>query len=214
MVSAGRARFRDLLCTMGVSLLGLVFATSCDMDHSPMAQGEESVAPAGKTYLRFAPGATARAAKVLGGDEESDGDEKSDKKHTQTKRIGPEGGTLKVGEKYGKGGRDDLMVFFHVPEGALDEKVEITMRLRGDNLENLVLEFSPEGLRFNIPAQLRIKLGKDRVNLPIESVVALHQNADGSVEQVEILRIEEERDSYWIIVEVPGFSLYSLGGGL
>lgn len=127
--------------------------------------------------------------------------------------IGPKGGIITVGHEFGPGASDDLVVDFVVPERALDEPTRIKVTLHGDRLENLAIEFAPAGLVFNTPAELWIKIGKGRVHSSdLEDLLILHQYEDGKVEEYGV-EVDEEEEKYWLLIKVPGFSRYSMGGG-
>lgn len=191
--------YRNILTVLALAGLGLV--AGCSMDRAPTAQ-DETQAPKSRILVAFSPEAAQRAAKVAG----------SALQGTVTKTIGPAGGELGVGKV-----DNDLMnalgTLLVVPPGGLRTEVEITMSLYGSYLSELVVEFAPGGLVFNNPAQLLIRIGKNRVDLPIQQMVILHQHEDGTV-TLATFAVTEAVKSYLIAVEVPGFSLYSLGGGI
>lgn len=131
--------------------------------------------------------------------------------------FGPEGGTLKVGDKLGPGGKDDVRVLFIVPEGSLSPEaspVFITMSLEvSEDLSQMTLNFGPSGTEFNPPAKLKIKLGKETAEaLGFQSMIGLHFSGD-KVDEIP-LRIEPGRKDVEVFLKVPGFSRYSLGGGM
>lgn len=190
---------RNRLALMMMASLG--WLAGCGT--SPTATGEAppAEAPRERILLSFSPQAAQRAAKVAS----------SELQGTQTRTIGPTGGKLRIGEL-----EDDekaLGALFAVPPGAVNTPVDITMSLYGRHLSDLVVEFAPCGLVFNIPAILSIRIGEDRVDVPIEQLVVLHQHKDGSTEQASFV-VKKEEESYLITVQVPGFSFYSLGDGV
>ncbi|MHB0948835.1 MAG: hypothetical protein ACYC3Q_12875 [Gemmatimonadaceae bacterium] len=65
---------------------------------------------------------------------------------TDTRVIGPDGGTLRFGGNS-----------LDVPEGALDDTVRITARVV-PNVDYLLVEFEPSGLRFDRPATLSLSV--------------------------------------------------------
>ena len=133
--------------------------------------------------------------------------------------IGSEGGSLKIHYKGGQGGQDDVRVQFIVPENALAVPKEITMALELDtqDLSHLTLIFAPSGLDFLVPAKLMIKMGKDVAKgLGYQSMVGLHiskdANTDGELVETVPLVITPSGKAIEVLMEVPGFSRYSLGG--
>ena len=144
-------------------------------------------------------------------------------RETETKTIGPKGGKLMVGYLFGDSEGDDLIAQLRIRKGALDEDTDITMSLYEEEGQ-LVLAFQPGGLVFNPDAILSLKVGEDHVGV-LESLVALHMYADPDTptEMARIKRIvfvdddeddddEDDDDYYKIMLKIPGFSRYSLGG--
>ena len=156
---------------------------------------------------------------------------------TDSQFIGPEGGRLMVRYLGGKGGKDNVQAKFIVPRNALAAPTEISMTLEVDtqDMSYVKLIFTPSGLKFDIPAILKIKLGKDMAELlGFQSMVGLHakkrpkpvgggddddddgddddDDDDYEVDGEVPLTIEPEH--YYVEVEmlVPGFSRYSLAG--
>ncbi len=216
-----KTQFKNLISSM-VLLMGLVFVAGCGMDHSPTSSEPAAEQVSGnKSYLVFSFGDMVPAAKVLGRDDDDDedddeyddddGDDGYNRGHqfTQTKEIGPKGGKLRVGTKNGRGGQDDLMAELRVARKALDDEVDITMTLMYGAGEPLVIAFEPGGLVFNEAAELRIKVGKDLVEV-LQTLVAYHIYDDGSVEQIRV-DLSEHKDHFKFVVKVPGFSQYCLG---
>ena len=138
---------------------------------------------------------------------------------TDSKMIGPEGGTLMVSYRGGRGGKDNVRARFTVPRNALPAPVEISMTLEVDtqDLSYVKVIFGPSGLKFDIPAQLKVKLGRDVAKgIGYQSMVGLHHSKkpDDAGELVEEVPLTIEPG--WLDVEVqmqvPGFSRYSLAG--
>jgi hypothetical protein len=129
-----------------------------------------------------------------------------------SEKIGPRGGKLRLKARNGQGGNDDIKVVFTVPEGALDCEVEICIGLRGATLNNLEIGFAPTGQEFNIPAELKVKVGKDALGLEPEEIEVIHHHGN-ELEEVEISELVEGRKDIELVIKVPGFSRYSMGGG-
>lgn len=139
---------------------------------------------------------------------------------TASSVIGPEGGTLWVSYRGGRGGKDDVEVQFIVPKNALTEPQDISVTLTVDteDLSYIMVTFTPSGLNFKLPAKLKIKLGKDLIEgIGYESMVGLHRSkrSDDDGELVEVVPlIIQPGDIYTEVqMNVPGFSRYSLGPG-
>ena len=104
---------------------------------------------------------------------------------------------------------------FEIQAGALDEDTQIDMTVSGTSLDDLVVAFAPAGLTFNIPAQLTIKVAVNKVEVLPESFMVKHIHGDGTVEEAVVGKYGLERSGlyYKFVIEVPGFSRYSMGGG-
>jgi len=84
-------------------------------------------------------------------------------------------------------------------------------------LSSLTVAFAPAGLEFDIPAELKIKLGKEIAEeLGYQSMIGLHQSTDPATngELVEVIPLTIDPGRQWVEVwlEVSGFSRYSVGG--
>jgi len=185
---------RRFIIGTATMLMGLFLATGCGVDHSPMAQDTQN--GEGQTLLTFS--SPQGAAKQLAGASET---------LVASGVIGSKGGKLEVEDKGKRGGKDDLKVTFSVPGKALEKDVKITMRVSGRYLSELMVAFEPSGLVFLKDAKLKIKLGKDLIDLDMKKMTGEHHYEDGHSEEAE-LKIDRGN----ITVRIPGFSRYSLGG--
>lgn len=185
---------------------GLWMLVGCGVDPSPTASTPGATQPSsGKTYLSFAAGPGQGAAKVA---------------HTAdaptlfaTETITPQGGSVRVVDRGDGGNLDNVRAVLAVPAGALNQDTTITMSLQGETLSDIAIGFEPSGLVFNTPAALQLKVGDGVVDLPLDTMVALVTEADGTSAQVPILELRQIEGATWIVIQVPGFSVYSLGGG-
>jgi hypothetical protein len=111
-----------------------------------------------------------------------------------------------------------------VPRGgnALDDDVEITMTVYGQTLSELVIAFEPGGLDFLIAAELEIAVGLDKVDIDLGDLAAYHASQedyndndenDWQEEEIDIEELYEGSEEIKFIIEIPGFSRYSTGGG-
>ena len=124
--------------------------------------------------------------------------------------IGPDGGQMVVDETGGNP-RDDLLVIFAIPPGALAEPTPITMRVTGDQLCGLVVDFDPSGVRFSPYATLHCTVGSDRVDCPVDALASVHIYDDDTEEAVDSAVYHAGNSkSYELWVDVPGFSRYGL----
>jgi hypothetical protein len=179
-------------------LLGLFLASSCGVENAPLSStdAEVQVAPENAGLLVFGFGDEPAAKKVKGA------------KRSKTAKVGKKGGTLLVGDANKSGGKDDIKAQFTVDKGALENKVEITITLYGDELEDLVVGFAPAGLVFNKkkPAELIITVGEDLYDDDdLDKLVVTHGEDEVSFE-VKIVQ-----DGIEITIKILGFSRYSLG---
>jgi hypothetical protein len=216
---------------LAVSLAGaLALASGCGEGKAPLSPESTSLtqAPDGIIYLSFSPQALARLGKVAAIPEGG--------KTTSRLFYPDQTSSMKVQDLEGAGTRDDLEIEFRVPAGALNRPTKITMTVYGNKLSDLVLAFEPDGLVFNKPAQLKLKIGAERIDrslldletllLPFADLQAYHEH-DGSVENAAITSVktyiyalllgEVESplplgvyDYARIEVSVPGFSRYGL----
>lgn len=110
---------------------------------------------------------------------------------------------------------DNLQVNFVVPNGAVNERVLITMTVYGNYLSDLVVAFQPGGLVFNMPAELQIGMGGNLINLDTADLVVLHEYADGTVEETTISSTKTYQGNMWFEFDatVPGFSRYGIRRG-
>jgi len=104
-----------------------------------------------------------------------------------------------------KGGVQVREATFVVPKGALEKNVTITMDvMSGKSLDKIQVVFGPPGTAFIPSARLELKFwgGKQ------DELEVYHYSAD----QVDKAVVEKHRGGWKSIIEVPGFSRYSLGG--
>ena len=125
--------------------------------------------------------------------------------------IGPAGGWLQATED-GPRNRDKLEVRFVVLPKALDQAAFITMEVVGKELSDLVIHFSPAGLRFDPHAILNIRLEKQLYTQDqLEGLTVQHIDGEGNlIESIDPgIKIDSE-GTLIITLGVPGFSRYSL----
>ena len=205
-----------LLAGMIAVMAGLL--SGCGTDRSPVAYGDDPTTVAAESGQDLAPAAKiADFGDLLTKLRNADWAAIADRVESasRTKKIRRTGGILTVIEKLDFQG-SGMLASLVVPRGALTETKTITMSVIGDDLSSLVVGFQPAGLVFNKPASLRILLGRDRVDLSVEEIrnlIGLHLYANGNVEQVDVRSMRLRREGVWLVIEVPGFSRYALGGG-
>lgn len=216
--------------SLRIVLLSSILALfgGCGEGKTPLAPQSAALdqAPSGVTYLTFSPEALARVGKIASIPAAG---------KTTSKVFYPnQTASMKVQDLNGSGTRDDLEVEFTVKAGDLAKTTKITMTVYGNKLSDLVLAFEPDGLVFNHPAQLAVKIGYERIDrslldlqallLPFASLQAYHDH-DGTVDKAVITSVktytvlpllgETETppplyDYARINVDVPGFSRYGL----
>lgn len=120
---------------------------------------------------------------------------------------------LRVNKSMGSGTENEIDVSFNVRKGSVPATVDIAMTVVGESLETLVIAFEPAGLEFYEPAELKLKIGAALIGTMPDDLQVRHIRSDGSEELATILRLKEKKDSLEIIIEIPGFSRYSPGGG-
>lgn len=205
----------------------LALTTGCGEGKAPLAPESTTLDQAsnGVTYLTFSPEALERVGKIATIPAAG---------KTTSKTFYPDQtASMKIQDLNGSGTRDDLEVEFTVAAGDLSKRKTITMTVYGNKLSDLVLAFEPDGLVFNHPAQLSVKIGVERVDrslldleallLPFADLQAYHDH-DGTVDNAVITSVktytylpllgETETQPLYdyarINVDVPGFSRYGL----
>lgn len=206
----------------------LALTTGCGEGKAPLAPESTTFdqASGGIVYLTFSPEALERVGKIATIPAAG---------KTTSKTFYPDQtASMKIQDLNGSGTRDDLEVEFTVAAGDLSKRKTITMTVYGNKLSDLVLAFEPDGLVFNHPAKLAVKIGVERIDrslldlqallLPFASLQAYHDH-DGTVDSAVITSVktytylpllgETETppplyDYARIKVDVPGFSRYGL----
>jgi hypothetical protein len=124
--------------------------------------------------------------------------------------VGSAGGSLRVLDIADEP-RNSLIAEFTVPAGALDQARRLTLTVHGETLSELEVEFEPGGLRFARMADLRLRVGFDRVDLDEGDLKVWHIFDDGSREEARVEAIRARlRATLELFVEVTGFSRYGL----
>jgi hypothetical protein len=187
----------------------LVLAFGCGPDPSPVANEEEALAPAsegGAVLLAFSPEAAQRAAKRVKNNKRAPGDPRA-----AAATIGPAGGKLTV-EDFRGGKNSEITAEFIVPRGALRKNEEITMRVDGELLSQMVVAFTRDGVEFSPNASLKLVLGKELVDLDSETLQLWHISNNGeTVEPAMVGRVHMSgKRKITVIVGIPGFSRYAL----
>ena len=214
---------KKAFCFM-ITLAGIFLFTGCGiLNQNPLGPparakpqaGVKSASNPGLFAITFSPhglNPTTQATKPSGG---------SLYTKTASGWFSPESsGELKVKFKYDGDDDDDdgddiLRVEkakFKVEEGSIDQDVEITMTVQsGTTLEDVGVLFSPAGQEFYPYAKLTLFLEGELDEENLGSIKAYHIEGD-SVTELSVKISERDDDEWKIIVEVPGFSRYSLGG--
>ena len=108
--------------------------------------------------------------------------------------IGPEGGTLRVGDTY-----------LVVPAGALSERVRMTATV----LDTIAaVELQPHGVRFALPVRLAIDVRGCTVREE-QHPVLLYLDDDGEVRETIRGHLDEDGDSFF--ARIVHFSVYAVG---
>jgi len=108
--------------------------------------------------------------------------------------IGPEGGTLRIGDTY-----------LVVPAGALSERVRITATV----LDTIAaVEVQPHGLRFALPVRLAIDVRECSVREE-QHPVLLYLDDDGEVRETLPGHLDEDSESF--LSRIVHFSVYAGG---
>ncbi len=100
---------------------------------------------------------------------------------------------------------------FVVKRGSIEEAHRIRMRVTsGSTLDDVSVEFTPSGLSFDPPARLTIILVGELDEEDLENLHVWHIEGDKATEVP--VKISSDDDEWELVIEVPGFSWYDLGG--
>jgi hypothetical protein len=102
---------------------------------------------------------------------------------------------------------------FSASRGSIKQEVEISMTVfSGAALEDIGVKFTPSGLKFHPSARLEINLqGGNKKDL--QGLKAYHIDESGKVTEVSV-KITGNNGSLTLTIEIPGFSMYSIGDEL
>lgn len=207
-----KERLASIVATLVVAGSLALLAGCAGMDRSPLAPVQKAdvsttVSPAaphavssqGAFSLSFSPTPRPRATKPTGNNAVAD-------------IFSPEnGGYLSLSFPNASDSTGVVkQATFQVVPGAMDTTVQITMDVyNGTTLDDVNVVFSPSGLAFNPPAVLTMTfVGSIDANLDTVTVYHLHE---GVVTEIQG-QIIHGNGEWSLVVEVPGFSSYSLGG--
>jgi hypothetical protein len=200
------------------ALLAATLTIGCGTENIPVSSNEDTVTnnANGRSFFTFSRDAAQRAGKISA---------HAEKGRTVSAVFTQVGGTLHLAELNSAVATDDLEVIFEVMPNSLpvvvsdnfsptdaNSNVLITMTVYGHTLEDMVIEFEPDGLIFDPVAMMNLQLGHDLVNTPLKEIVIWHIHGDGSVEEA-VFTVHADDINVYLTIEVPGFSRYSNGGG-
>ncbi|MBI2503588.1 MAG: hypothetical protein HYW07_10205 [Candidatus Latescibacteria bacterium] len=179
----------------------LVLACGCGEVPAPVAPQPATIDPGRVSYLPFLPQAAQRAAKLPSAG------------LTASQIFSIWGDQFTLTDLNGPGVADDLKVTFSVPSGGLTSPLLISMTLYGNTAQDLVMAFTPSGLLFLGNAELKVTLGDDRLDIPLQQITAYHAYDNGTVVDAKILSRTDGDGTSEIRIEVPGFSRYGMSNG-
>ena len=122
------------------------------------------------------------------------------------------GGQLVCGDQFG---RITITATLSIPQNGLSEDQYISMRL--DPSKRLQIEFGPDGLQFNVPANLSCTVtGLDMFWVPLGAEINLYycNQKTGTFQQMPSGSITYDRKSGTLTcsnIEIPHFCLYAFG---
>lgn len=201
------ARFSTLTKLTTALIAAATLTIGCGTENSPVASNEPTITHTedGRTLFSFSPQATQQAAKTTAIPAEG---------RTISKVFDANHNGMEIFDNNGTDHQlDDIIVFFTIPDHALDHSVEISMTVYGNTLEDMVIAFEPGGLNFLHHATLGLHLGHNLVHTPLDQLAAWHEHDDGSVEEADIFWLRVTHAKVKMKIAVPGFSRYSPGGG-
>ncbi|OGG51818.1 MAG: hypothetical protein A3F84_00775 [Candidatus Handelsmanbacteria bacterium RIFCSPLOWO2_12_FULL_64_10] len=101
---------------------------------------------------------------------------------------------------------------FHVRRGSIHEDREISVTAySGATANDVAFDFSPDGFVFDQPASLTINL---RGPVNPRRLKAYHISSGGAVTQIPFDISRLDRNRWQVTLQVPGFSIYTLGDEL
>ena len=187
-----------------LALLVAVSMAGCGVDSAPLAPDEGAVPqPAAKKVKKD------KKEKEPSNTNQIDQTGMSDKDKVMGEReiirnIPKKGGKITVQE-------DRLKITFRVAKNALQETTPIEMKVKGETVSDLEIEFGPDGLVFEKPCELNVKLSGWRVDADFADLKTKHIHADGTVNQAGIISFSiDDAGDIHMKVEVPGFSRYRI----
>jgi len=102
---------------------------------------------------------------------------------------------------------------FTVAKGMVNQEVYITMKAStGSLLSDVVFDFSPDGLAFNPPLATLTVILSGPVNS--QHLKAYHTDSTGKKTVVPLTVTPLGKNRWQVVIQVPGFSIYSLGDEL
>jgi hypothetical protein len=103
-------------------------------------------------------------------------------------------------------------VTFEVEKGSIKQEVTISMTVfSGAALTDVAVKFTPSGLKFHPPARLEINLqGADRKDL---QGLKVYHIEGGKVTEISV-KVTGNKKNLTLTLEIPGFSIYSIGDEL
>lgn len=202
-------RFLELVCAVALTAL-----IGCGSEKAPLASADEnatleqSAAPA---YISFGAPGSAKIAVVKR-------TEKVSGWFFQDQWGSIEYSDWSWGDDDTNGSIILKRAWFAVEWGGIHEATEISMTASwGKRVKDVSIAFTPSGLDFSPPSTLEITLHGPLQDSMFNQQV-YHTDSNGHTSQLAIAEIRKERNdgnnSQWVIViKIPGFSRYSLGGG-
>jgi len=204
------AQFRQAGKVALALLIAAGFMSGCgNLDHSPMMSNDGQTEPAldqAPSYMVFSP-RVFRSGKVVTPDGAGKVKFKEEKKFKKRR-----GGTIEVKFDYtepkAEGAVRLTKAKFRVWGSGLSKDATISMTAySGDTLEDIVVAFTPAGLKFRVPAILELEL--EGGNFRSGRMTGYHIEDDGTITEIDIWLIPR-RNGWKLWMKVPGFSRYSI----
>jgi hypothetical protein len=177
-----------------IGLLGLIGCHSGQMPNAP------DLSPDNSEILSHSNTPSLRIALMPFALRKSAGEQTSSK--IKTKRIGASGDQITITH-------EKTQAKFRVPKDALDERVEISMQIKGSGASAIV-KFGPDGLHFNKPARLALTFSSEGIDP--ENLGGYLIEEDGTHTPVPY-RINVQNNRITLLIQIAHFSTYSGDGG-
>ena len=207
-------QFRQAMKVTLALLIAVGLMSGCgNLDHSPMVSNDAQTEPTldqAPSYFVFSPKAF-RAGKHVKADKDGKATLKKEKKIRKRR-----GATIEIKFDYDQARKKDVIRIqkakLRVFPYSLSKDETISMEVQsGNTLADIVVAFTPAGLKFKFDAWLELEL--EGGDLTPGVTKGYHIEGDGTVTEIDIHLMPRGRDKWKLWMKVPGFSRYATDSG-